>query len=137
MDRIYKYRITQYPTHVDMEEWSRHAEEVWGDPDKAFFLPRENKIFLSRSSAQERVNIVRAWGGDAEVLEATPAWVEAGEASRRRKAARDQKRAAKLRAQADLLDGGEAGRRQQEVKRRMSEIAETFRGLPRQGGDAA
>lgn len=104
MTRIYKYQVTQYPTNVDMEEWADHAEALWGDRDKPFFLPDQEKVFRSRSSAQERVHIVQRWGGDAEVLEASPEWTEVGEAARRRKRERDLARAEKLRKQASELE---------------------------------
>lgn len=105
-NRLYKYRITELPRYVDMEAWRAHAEEAWGDPGKEFFLPDEGKVFRSRSSARERVEIVRRWGGDAEVLECEPQWIEVGEAARRRKASRDKQRADALRRKADLIQYG-------------------------------
>lgn len=100
MTRLYKYRITRWPTRIDMDDWADFAEERWGDRDKPFFLPDEEKVFRSRSSAKARVDIVRSWGGDAEVLECEPVWVECGLAAAKRKQERDQKRADRLREKA-------------------------------------
>lgn len=106
MTRLYKYAIVSAPKSIDMEEWSRFAAEMWGDADKPFFLPDENKVFRSRSSAKERVDIAERWGFDAVVLECEPQWIEAGEAARRRKASRDRRRAEALRRKADLIQYG-------------------------------
>lgn len=72
--KLYRYKITAWPERVDMEAWAKHAEELWGDPDKEFFLPRENRVFLTREAAQKRVDTARRWGGDGVVLAAEPEW---------------------------------------------------------------
>lgn len=106
MTRLYKYAIVSAPKSIDMGEWSRFAAEMWGDADKPFFLPDENKVFRSRSSAKERVDIAERWGFEAVVLECEPQWIEVGEAARRRKASRDKRRAEALRRKADCIQYG-------------------------------
>ncbi len=94
------------------EGWKEFALEKWGPdverheyegtvvlPYMPFFWPKTGVIVKSRSTAQRTVDIIRHWGGSAELLECTPVWLPVDEANARRKQARKQKRIAKLEAQ--------------------------------------
>lgn len=69
-----------------------------------FFWPKTGQIYKSRASAQNTVDIIEQWGGEAVVLECTPEWVPVDEANRRRKQARNQVRIDKLRAKIAELE---------------------------------
>lgn len=101
--KLYTFVITKDPETVDMDAWREHCQEVWGK-EKDFFLPSERKVFRSRSAAQARVDIVRRWGGDAELMECTPAWESVTEANLRRQKQRDLARVWKLRVKAALIE---------------------------------
>lgn len=100
--RLYAYRITRAPEHVDMIAWRDYCLEVWGE-EKPFFLPSERKVWRSKSSAMERVNTVRHWGGDAEVLECDPDWQVSAEAVAERRRTRARASAARLMAKANAI----------------------------------
>lgn len=115
--RLYKIEITRRPL---VSTWERqwpdgtcvgytrlrddvlHAKwvEIFGK-EKSFYNPSEMKLYRSRSSAQEKVNIVESWGGSARILEAEVSeFVPVAEANRRRQEERDRVRAQKLRKKA-------------------------------------
>lgn len=101
--KLYGFRITRAPESIDVAKWSAYCQEVWGK-EKDFFLPSDRKVFRSRSSAQARVDIVRHWGGDAELMECTPSWEPVAEANLRRQKQRDLARVRKLRAKAARIE---------------------------------
>jgi hypothetical protein len=76
--------------------WDQHCIDVWGEPHE-FFTPSDRRIYRSRSSAQERVDLINRWGGKAVLVEADVNWVPVEIANRRRKAA-------KIRAKRDRLE---------------------------------
>jgi hypothetical protein len=76
--------------------WDQHCLDVWGEPHE-FFIPSDRTIYRSRSSAQERVDLINRWGGKAVLVEADVNWVPVELANRRRKAA-------KIRAKRDRLE---------------------------------
>lgn len=91
--------------------WDQHCLDVWGGPHE-FFIPSDSKIYRSRSSAQERVDLINRWGGKAVLVEADVDWVPVTEANRRRKSKRLYTKrtkllmqAAELEDQLDALDG--------------------------------
>lgn len=111
---IEQYKI---PIGWEPEGWKEYALEVWGPdveyrdydrvtvlPYKPFFWPKTDKIWKSRSSAQKVVNIIRAWGGTAEVLECTPQWETIPAANARRKRERNAPRIARLKAELEALE---------------------------------
>lgn len=121
--RIYKVAIVAYP--ASWEEHERWEEEVpgldvvmpWAPdgwepdaryleifPDGIFRWPKTSHLYRSRSAAVARAALIESYGATAIVLEADLEWVDSHEAAARRRAARDQERAARLRAKAaDLL----------------------------------
>jgi hypothetical protein len=63
-------------------------------------------MYLSRSSAQEKVDIVERWGGKARLLEAELSeFIPVEEANQRRKRARNAKTVERLRARIAELEG--------------------------------
>ena len=82
--------------------WEEYSFERWGNDvqdeetgtwsHRPFHWPRTDKVFLSRSSAQYRVDIISRWGGNAVVVECDPVWVPVEEANKRRENARIQMR---------------------------------------------
>jgi len=75
------------------EGWDEYCLEKWGEP-REFFMPSTSRVYRSRSSAQDRVDLVNRWGGNATLVEADVEWVPSDEARRRRRlAALDRKRA--------------------------------------------
>lgn len=84
------------------EGWREHALAVWGtepregevwpDGHKPFFWPKTDVPYLSRSTAQKRVDIINRWGGNAVVVECTPVWETVDAANARRQAERFQAR---------------------------------------------
>lgn len=80
------------------EGWDQHCLDVWGGPHE-FFIPSDRKIYRSRSSAHERVDLINRWGGHAVLVEADVDWVPVELANRRRKAARLKDRRDRLRHQ--------------------------------------
>lgn len=101
--KLYSFVITKEPETVDMDAWREHCREVWGK-EKDFFLPSERKVFRSRSAAQARVDIVRRWGGDAELMECAPSWESVSDANLRRQKQRALARVRKLRVKAALIE---------------------------------
>lgn len=112
--RLYKMEITSVPAECDddwkPEGWAEFvAQEIergrnWA-PDESFFWPSEDKFYRSRSSATEKVAIVRRWGGDARVLEAEVGpFIPVAEMNARRKRNRDNVRIAKLRARIKAIE---------------------------------
>lgn len=98
------------------EGWAEHTAEMalaghaWAQDSPAFFWPSEDKHYRSRSAAADKVAIVERWGGEARLLEAeVSSFIPVEEANRRRKAARDAKRAARLRAAANQIMVAHAG----------------------------
>lgn len=111
--RLYKMEITSVPAEFDNdwepEGWAEFvAQEIergrrWL-PDTPFFWPSEDKFYRSRSSAADKIAIVRRWGGDAQILEAEVGpFIPATEMNARRKLRRDTARIAKLQAQIDAI----------------------------------
>jgi hypothetical protein len=90
-----------WPEHTAAMAFEGHA---WAQGSPAFFWPSEDKHYRSRSAAAGKVTIVERWGGEAILLEAeVSGFVPVEVANRRRKDARDAKRAEKLRAVADQI----------------------------------
>lgn len=86
----------------------RKKWEASGIPSKElfyrFFLPSEKKLYRSRSSAQDKVDIVRRWGGEAVLLEAEVSeFIPIEEANLRRKNERNQARIRKLQDQINAI----------------------------------
>jgi hypothetical protein len=127
---MYKIEITEIPAECDElrivmcddgflrmtrdwkpEGWEEYVAERIADganwePDQHFFWPSENKMYLSRSSAQEKVDIVERWGGKARLLEAELSeFIPVEEANQRRKRARNAKTVERLRARIAELEG--------------------------------
>lgn len=93
----------QYPKGME-EEWVAHCLETWGS-FRSFFLPRESKIYRSRSSARENQQIVEHWGGKARILVAEVGpWEDVKEAAQRRQDERDLARADRLREEALAIE---------------------------------
>ena len=112
--RLYKMEITSVPAEFDddwwPEGWSEFvAQEIergrrWS-PDMPFFWPSEDKFYRSRSSAADKVAIVRRWGGEARILEAEVGpFIPVVEMNALRKRRRDNVRIAKLRAQIEAIE---------------------------------
>jgi hypothetical protein len=79
----------------DPEGWNEYSIERWGEV-RPFFFPSTRRVYLSRSAAQSRADLIRHWGGEAEVIECTPQWRTVAEASRERRKRRIHDRIAKL-----------------------------------------
>lgn len=76
-----------------LKAWPVKPEhEVWPDGYKPFFWPKTDVPYLSRSTAQKRVDIINRWGGRAVVVECTPHWETVSAANARRANARLLKR---------------------------------------------
>lgn len=128
--KMYKIEITHIPAECDPlryylvnenyaelrrnwkpEGWEEYVAERIAEganwkPDQHFFWPSESKMYQSRSSAQEKVNIVRHWGGDARILEAELSeFIPIEEANRRRKQKRTQAQINRLLAKIAELEG--------------------------------
>lgn len=63
--------------------WDAYSLERWGEV-RPFFFPSTKRVYLSRSAAQERADLIRRWGGTAEVIECTPRWQTVEHANRER-----------------------------------------------------
>ncbi len=83
--------------------WDQHCIEVWGGPHE-FFIPSDRPIYRSRSSAQDRVDLINRWGGHAVLVEADANWTPVTVANRRRKKARLEDRRAKSLAELARID---------------------------------
>lgn len=121
--RLYKFEITQRPKTII--EWHpgddiyyhtvhladpalRKEWEATGFSTKDsyynFFLPSENKLYRSRSSARDKVRAVERWGGGARILEAEVSeFIPVEEANRQRRQERDLERINRLRAKIDRI----------------------------------
>ncbi|HEY4534806.1 MAG TPA: hypothetical protein VIG71_02340 [Enteractinococcus sp.] len=117
--RLYKFEITQLPKTIieshpgdDIYYHTVHlADPVlrkeWEgtgfstkDSYYNFFLPSENKLYRSRSSARDKVKAVERWGGKARILEAEVSeFIPVEEANLRRRKERDDERVRKLEEQ--------------------------------------
>lgn len=88
-----------------LERWGTEPREgeYWPEGHKPFFWPKTNVPYLSRSTAQRRVDIINYWGGKAEVVECTPVWESVTAANLRRKAERFDARIAKKQAEVEEL----------------------------------
>lgn len=94
--------------------WREYALDRWGDAEpeherwpngyKPFFWPKTDVPYKSRSTAQERVDIINYWGGNAVVVECTPKWEPVAVANARRAAERHQKRIDRKRAELAALE---------------------------------
>lgn len=66
---------------VDRRETERQGHTVY----MTFRWPSTERNYKSRSSAQDRVNLIEMWGGKAELLETTTDWIPVSEANKRRR----------------------------------------------------
>lgn len=83
--------------------WDQHCIDVWGGPHE-FFIPSDRPIYRSRSSAQDRVNLINRWGGHAVLVETDTNWTPVTVANQQRKKARLEERRAKALADVIHLD---------------------------------
>jgi|SRR5690625_2796130 len=98
----------EYVTHHLVDDRLREKWELSGISDERsyfnFFLPSENKIYRSRSSARDKVKAVERWGGQARILEAEVSeFIPVEEANQRRKNERNQARIRKLQDQINAI----------------------------------
>ena len=66
------------------EGWDAHCLEVWGKPHM-FSIPSDRPIYRSRSSAQNRVDLINRWGGNAVLVETETDWIPVSKANARRR----------------------------------------------------
>lgn len=64
--------------------WDAHCLEVWGEPHR-FFIPSDRPIYRSRSAAQNRVDLINRWGGNAFLVETETDWIPVSKANARRR----------------------------------------------------
>lgn len=77
----------------------------WAEESPGFFWPSETKRYFSRSSAADKVAIVKRWGGEAILLEAEVGeFIPTDSANAIRKEKRDQKRVEALKAKILAID---------------------------------
>lgn len=112
--RLYKMEIIEDPKCIvnadrvivpvkNTVNWLDFCAHRWGKPAD-FFNPSESRFYKSRSSAQEKANIVEFYGGKARILEAEVSeFVPVEEANARRKAKRDMERVRVLQARIDRI----------------------------------
>lgn len=81
------------------EGWDAHCLEVWGEP-REFFMPSDRKIYRSRSAAQNRVDLINRWGGNAVLVETETEWIPVKQANARRRNKARMARLEKLDAEA-------------------------------------
>lgn len=86
------------------EQWREFCMRQYGEL-KPFFLPVAGRLYKSRSAAIARRDLIRYWGGKAEVLECTPVWETVEAANKRRELERLEKRIAKKRDELSELVG--------------------------------
>ncbi|MDU3273367.1 MAG: hypothetical protein E7D41_08305 [Cutibacterium sp.] len=67
-------------------------------------MPSTSRVYRSRSSAQDRVDLVNRWGGNATLVEADVEWVPSDEARRRRRLAALDKKRAEVAARLEEID---------------------------------
>ena len=64
--------------------WAAHCLEVWGEPHR-FSIPSDRPIYRSRSAAQNRVDLINRWGGNAVLVETETEWIPVEQANARRR----------------------------------------------------
>jgi len=115
VQRLYTVRLLAYPKDGEGGKYVP-TEHSWEDPKwvpdgwdqnpysvdldgnpREFFWPTDGKVYKSRSSAQERVDLIQSYGATAVVLETETAWMPVAEANALRKRRRDSARVEKLR----------------------------------------
>ena len=64
--------------------WDAHCLEVWGEPHR-FSIPSDRPIYRSRSAAQNRVDLINRWGGNAVLVETETEWIPVEQANARRR----------------------------------------------------
>ena len=79
--------------------WDAHCLEVWGEPHE-FFIPSDRPIYRSRSAAQNRVDLINRWGGNAVLVETETEWIPVSKANARRRNKSRMARLEKLDAEA-------------------------------------
>lgn len=91
--------------HIDTppDGWDEYCLEKWGEP-REFFMPSTDRIYRSRSSAQDRVDLVNRWGGNAVLVEADVEWIPVDEANRRRRIAKLTRKRESIAAQLAKID---------------------------------
>lgn len=120
VDSVYIMGVQQYkiPISWEPEGWREFAIERWGEnverrdddgdsfvmPYMPFFWPKTGVIVRTRSTAQKTVDIIRRWGGTAELMECTPVWEATVDANARRKRERNAPRIARLKAELEALE---------------------------------
>ena len=111
--KLYKaqwVRDGDYDDEVDWEAfvhepegWHEHCLAKWGE-HRPFFFPSDRRIYRSRSSAQERVDLINRWGGSAVLVECDVDWVPVEVANEHRRRARVQGRIERLRSEIERLE---------------------------------
>ena len=107
---VWDVEITPPPTteaEGAPEGWDAHCLEVWGEPHE-FFIPSDRPIYRSRSAAQNRVDLINRWGGNAVLVETETDWIPVSKANKRRRNQRRSARTKKLYAQIEALNEGDA-----------------------------
>lgn len=102
---VWDVEITPPPTteaEGAPEGWDAHCLEVWGEPHK-FFIPSDRPIYRSRSAAQNRVDLINRWGGNAVLVETETNWVPVSKANARRRNKARLERIEKLEAEAQRI----------------------------------
>lgn len=111
-DRLYRLDVT-YPEAAFIEaepgEFSLSTTYVpanWEPTAEmpAFFWPKADRIYKSRSAATDRANLLRHYGCTVQVMECTPQWLPVEIANRRRKAARLRAKQDRLYVTVDALE---------------------------------
>lgn len=82
--------------------WDAYCLEVWGEP-REFHFPSDRKIYRSRSSAQDRVNLINRWGGNAVLMECEPNWIPVEQANKQRRNRARRTRVEKLWTEAQRI----------------------------------
>lgn len=112
--RLYKLEITEDPKCIrnadgvivplkNTVNWLDFCVERWGKT-LDYFNPSDDRLYRSRSSVKEKVNIVEFYGGQARILEAEVSeFVPVEQANARRKTNAMRNRADKLQSKAGLL----------------------------------
>ena len=84
---------------IDRRETERQGHTVY----MGFHWPSTERIYKSRSSAQDRVNLIEMWGGKAELMETTTDWIPVSKANARRRNKARLERIEKLDAEAQRI----------------------------------
>jgi len=115
IDHEAKTRTIVFDSKWQPEGWREHVDDAiefndafWAkrakDDGYRFFWPKQDKVYLSRTTAVGRKNLVEFWGGKAIVLEAEVGeFIEAETAKRNRQLDRDIAKAGRLREKAEKL----------------------------------